>query len=56
MLNRVRRAHPAMWRMSSLRFHHVDHDDVIAYSHHVVHEGQPDTVLVVVNLASDELA
>jgi starch synthase (maltosyl-transferring) len=54
-LNRIRRAHPSMWRMSSLRFHHVDHDDVIAYSHHTVHEGVPDTVVVVVNLAPDEM-
>ena len=54
-LNHVRRAHPAMWRMSSLRFHHVDQDDVIAYSHHGVHDGEPDTVLVVVNLVPDEL-
>jgi starch synthase (maltosyl-transferring) len=44
-----------MWRMSSLRFHHVDHDDVIAYTHHGVFDGVPDTVLVVVNLAADEV-
>jgi starch synthase (maltosyl-transferring) len=44
-----------MWRMSSLRFHHVDHDDVIAYSHHAVVDGVADTVLVVVNLAADQV-
>ena len=54
-LNRIRREHPAMWRMSSLTFHPTDHDDVIAYSHHTVHEGVPDVVLVIVNLAPDEL-
>jgi starch synthase (maltosyl-transferring) len=54
-LNRIRRAHPAMWRMSSLRFHHVDNDDVIAYTHHAVHEGVPDTVLVIVNLVPDQV-
>jgi starch synthase (maltosyl-transferring) len=54
-LNRIRRAHPAMWRMSSLRFHHVDNDDVIAYTHHAVHDGVPDTVLVIVNLDPDQV-
>ena len=54
-LNRFRRAHPCTWRMSSLHFHHVDHDDVIAYTHHTVHDGVPDTVLVIVNLAPDEV-
>lgn len=54
-LNRIRRAHPAMWRISSLRFHDVDNDDVIAFSHRTVHEGVPDTVVVVVNLAPDEV-
>ncbi len=54
-LNHLRRAHPSMWRMQSLRFHPVDHDDVIAYSHHTVRGGRPDTVVIVVNLAPDEL-
>jgi starch synthase (maltosyl-transferring) len=54
-LNRIRSAHRSMWRMSSLRFHHVDHDEVIAYSHSSVHDGERDTVLVVVNLAPDEV-
>jgi starch synthase (maltosyl-transferring) len=55
-LNRIRREHRSMWRMSSLQFHHVDHDDVIAYSHHTVHDGVADTVVVVVNLAADEVS
>ncbi len=54
-LNRIRRDHPAMWRLGSLRFHHVDHDDVIAYSYHRVCDGVADTVLVVVNLTPDEV-
>jgi starch synthase (maltosyl-transferring) len=54
-LNRIRRAHRSMWRMSSLRFHHVDHDDVIAYSHRTERDGVVDAVLVVVNLAPDEV-
>jgi starch synthase (maltosyl-transferring) len=54
-LNRIRRAHRSMWRMSSLLFHHVDDDDVIAYSHHTVRDGVPDTVVVIVNLAPDEV-
>ena len=50
-LNAVRRAHPAMWRLGSLRFHHVDNDQVIAYSYHRGLDGaEPDTVVVVVNL------
>jgi starch synthase (maltosyl-transferring) len=51
-LNSVRREHPAMWRMQSLRFHRAEHDSVIAYSHHRPGHGTEaaDTVLVVVNL------
>ena len=55
-LNHVRRAHPALQRMSSLRFHHVDHDDVIAYSHvRALPGGALDRVLVVANLEPDEV-
>ena len=61
-LNRIRRAHPSLRRIASLQFHHVDGDDLIAYSHHVaagaVIAGQiverDDTVLVVVNLNPGE--
>jgi len=55
-LNHVRRAHPAFSRLDSLRFHHVDHDDVLAYSHtHTSVGGDTDRVLVVVNLVPDEV-
>ena len=55
-LNHLRRAHPAFWRMHSLRFHHVDHPDVIAYSHQrSAVGGQVDRVLMVVNLVPDEV-
>ena len=40
-----------MWRMWSLRFHHVEDDRLIAYSH----RRDDDVVMVVVNLAPDEL-
>ncbi|MEX0768305.1 MAG: maltotransferase domain-containing protein [Microthrixaceae bacterium] len=62
-LNRIRRAHRATWRMDSLRFHHVDHDSVIAFTHHStenthdaekVDTGLVDTVLVVLNLKPDD--
>ena len=57
-LNRIRRAHPATWRMSSLRFHHTTHDGLLAYSHHRPADahGPADTVLVVVNLSGSEVA
>ncbi|MFC7310079.1 alpha-1,4-glucan--maltose-1-phosphate maltosyltransferase [Streptomyces monticola] len=45
-LNRVRRRHPALRSLRSLRFHHTDNDALIAYSKR---QG-PNTVLVVVNL------
>ena len=54
-LNSIRRAHPAFARMGSLRFHHVDNDDVIAYSHLRTVDGHTDRVLVVVNLMPDEV-
>jgi starch synthase (maltosyl-transferring) len=45
--------------MNSLRFHYVDHDQVIAFTHHctVQTESGPvnDTLLVVVNLTPDEI-
>lgn len=51
-LNRIRRGHPALHRMQSLRFHDSGHDSVICYSHHRPGHGtEPsDTVVVVVNL------
>ncbi|CAB4743204.1 unannotated protein [freshwater metagenome] len=58
-LNGVRRDHRSTWRMDSLRFHYVDHSNVIAFTHHCKLRGETggrvaDTVLVVVNLAPDE--
>jgi len=47
-LNRVRREHRCLWRIHSLRFHHVDSDSVLVYSHHHVESG--DTVICVVNM------
>ena len=41
--------------MDSLRFHHVDNDDVIAYSHVRTDDGRTDRVLIVVNLDPDEV-
>ncbi|GAA3879279.1 DUF3416 domain-containing protein [Saccharothrix violaceirubra] len=47
-LNRIRRAHPALRQMRTLRFHHVGNDALIAYSKRDPATG--DTVVVVVNL------
>jgi starch synthase (maltosyl-transferring) len=47
-LNQLRRDHRSLWRLDSLRFHHVDAEAVIAYSHH--HPASGDTVVCVVNL------
>ncbi len=58
-LNRIRRANPALSRMDTLNFHHVDHDDVIAYSHvrRVGPGASPwNRVLVIANLSPDETA
>ncbi|MBA2769347.1 MAG: alpha-1,4-glucan--maltose-1-phosphate maltosyltransferase [Sporichthyaceae bacterium] len=46
MLNRLRRAHPALQRLRNLTFHPVDNDEIISYSKR---EGD-DLVLVVLNL------
>ncbi|MYW94271.1 alpha-1,4-glucan--maltose-1-phosphate maltosyltransferase, partial [Amycolatopsis rubida] len=47
-LNAVRRAHPALQGMRSLRFHHIDNDSLLAYSKQDPATG--DTVVAVVNL------
>ncbi|MCP3798156.1 alpha-1,4-glucan--maltose-1-phosphate maltosyltransferase [Allokutzneria sp. A3M-2-11 16] len=47
-LNEVRRARPALSRLRTLRFHHVDNDALIAYSKTDPATG--DIVVVVVNL------
>jgi starch synthase (maltosyl-transferring) len=64
MLNRIRKAHPALHQLRNLRFHHVDQPDWICFSKRVSSREEavaeaglaapggsgPDTVLVVVNL------
>ncbi|HEX9337245.1 MAG TPA: alpha-1,4-glucan--maltose-1-phosphate maltosyltransferase, partial [Pseudonocardiaceae bacterium] len=47
-LNAIRRAHPALQQLRTLRFHHVDSDALIAYSKQ--DPGTGDTVVVVVTL------
>jgi starch synthase (maltosyl-transferring) len=47
-LNEIRRAHPALQQLRTLRFHHVDNDALLAYSKQ--DPGSDDTVVVVVNL------
>ena len=45
-INQVRHSHPALQRNDTLRFHHTDNDQLIAYSK----SSGDDVVLVVVNL------
>ncbi|WAL64542.1 DUF3416 domain-containing protein [Amycolatopsis cynarae] len=47
-LNAIRRAHPALQQMRTLRFHHVDNGGLIAYSKKDPASG--DTVLAVITL------
>ncbi|MGH3951777.1 MAG: maltotransferase domain-containing protein [Pseudonocardiaceae bacterium] len=47
-LNAIRRQHPALGQLRTLRFHHVDNDALIAFSKSDPADG--DTVIVVVNL------
>ncbi|HEY3747998.1 MAG TPA: alpha-1,4-glucan--maltose-1-phosphate maltosyltransferase [Pseudonocardiaceae bacterium] len=47
-LNEIRRAHPALQQMRTLRFHHVDNDALLAYSKQDPETG--DTVVTVVSL------
>ncbi len=52
-LNEVRRGHRSLWRIGSLRFHDVDQDGILVYSHrHEPTDDDPvdDTVLCVVNV------
>ncbi|WP_313404763.1 maltotransferase domain-containing protein [Aeromicrobium sp.] len=51
-LNEIRRAHPALQQMRTLRFHEVDHEALIAYSKQDPASG--DTVVVVVSLDPHE--
>jgi starch synthase (maltosyl-transferring) len=48
-LNAIRRAHPALQQLRTLRFHHVDNDSLLAYSKTDPASG--DTVICVVTLA-----
>jgi starch synthase (maltosyl-transferring) len=47
-LNRLRREHPALQQLRNLRFHHVDNENLLAFSKRDDETG--DTVLVVVTL------
>jgi starch synthase (maltosyl-transferring) len=47
-LNRLRNAHPALQQMRNLRFHHVDNENLLAFSKRDDETG--DTVIVVVTL------
>ena len=51
-LNEIRRAHPALQQMRTLRFHHVDHDALVAWSKQDPATG--DTVVVVLSLDPHE--
>ncbi|MFC9790272.1 alpha-1,4-glucan--maltose-1-phosphate maltosyltransferase [Rhodococcus sp. NPDC127528] len=48
VLNRIRRAHPALQQLRTITFHHIDNDSLIAYSKFDPVTG--DAVLTVVNL------
>jgi starch synthase (maltosyl-transferring) len=50
-LNEIRRAHPALWQLRTLRFHETDNDALIAYSK--TDPASDDIVLVVVTLDPD---
>ena len=47
-LNEIRRAHPALQQLRSIRFHHVDNDALLAYSK--VDPATGDAILVIVSL------
>ncbi len=52
-LNMLRKSHPALHRLRNLRFHYSDQPEILCFSKSVPAadgEGDPDTVLVVVNL------
>ena len=50
LLNRVRREHPALQQLRHIEFHHVPHDQVIAYSKRDTTAENADIVLVVCSL------
>jgi starch synthase (maltosyl-transferring) len=47
-INEIRRAHPALQQLRDIRFHHVDNDQVIAYTKG--HRSTGDLVLVIATL------
>ncbi|MGY2079783.1 alpha-1,4-glucan--maltose-1-phosphate maltosyltransferase [Modestobacter sp. SYSU DS0657] len=49
-LNEVRRAHPALQQLRTLRFHHIDNENLLCFSK--TDPGSADAVLVVVSLNS----
>ncbi len=49
-LNEIRRAHPALQQLRTLRFHHVDNENLICFSK--TDPASQDAVIVVVNLSS----
>src|SRR5436190_22712829 len=54
-LNEIRRAHPALQQLRTLRFHAVDNPNLLCFSktaHSGTGPGSSDAVLVVVNLSS----
>jgi starch synthase (maltosyl-transferring) len=51
MINDVRRAHPALYRLRDIRFHHVDDENFLAFSkRRRLPDGTDDVVVVVANL------
>jgi starch synthase (maltosyl-transferring) len=50
-LNEIRRAHPALQQLRTLRFHPVDNPELLCFSK--TDPGSPDAVLVVVSLNSN---
>jgi starch synthase (maltosyl-transferring) len=51
LVNRIRRAHPALQRDDTLRFHTVDNDMIVAWSKRAtLPAGTDDTLLFIVNL------
>jgi starch synthase (maltosyl-transferring) len=49
-LNEIRRAHPALQQLRTLRFHPMDNPNLLCFSK--TDPGSPDAVLVIVNLSS----
>ncbi|HET7303809.1 MAG TPA: alpha-1,4-glucan--maltose-1-phosphate maltosyltransferase [Segeticoccus sp.] len=49
-LNEIRRAHPALHWLRNLAIHHVDDENVLAYSKRRTVDGRDDVVIVVANL------